>query len=384
MNKVYTVANCCLLLLLCVTCCDCEGRKTKQTSSEDSSHIAQRQIVNLYIENSGSMAGYFTGNSRIKDIIKDYYDRIKERGSASDTITLNYINNDVERTTDNIDVYLLSTQKKCTSKFTKIDDILTKAMRQCNDSTVNIVISDYSFTSNTSSLTMASSGITRIFTEQMKDDKKLCVAIYKYMSDFNGKYYPGGINCKKPLPFYLWIFGNAEQVKNIVNSPIKSQNCGTLILQPYQELIPIIDAKKKRMVNGNTIVVSEWDKDRNRDITKYSVTIDLDLSNVILSNEEIRNISMYQISEGYTIESITPKDNGSYSFVVSTGKPSPGVISIAYLQKELPEWVEKSDYTGAGIPKDSTTYGLNSLISGVYDAYHNSLDKIFKTEIILK
>ena len=204
------------------------------------------------------------------------------------------------------------------------------------------------------------------------------------MSDFNGKYYPGGINCKKPLPFYLWIFGNAEQVKNIVNSPIKSQNCGTLILQPYQELIPIIDAKKKRMVNGNTIVVSEWDKDRNRDITKYSVTIDLDLSNVILSNEEIRNISMYQISEGYTIESITPKDNGSYSFVVSTGKPSPGVISIAYLQKELPEWVEKSDYTGAGIPKDSTTYGLNSLISGVYDAYHNSLDKIFKTEIILK
>ena len=57
------------------------------------------QIVNIYVENSGSMKGYFSGNSQIKDIIKDYYDRIDDSQSEGDTITLNFINTQIENST---------------------------------------------------------------------------------------------------------------------------------------------------------------------------------------------------------------------------------------------------------------------------------------------
>ena len=355
--------------------------KFQTTEEQEPQHS---QTVNFYVENSGSMRGYFTGNSQIKDIIKEYYDRIHERQEEGDTITLNYINTQIEASPCSIKDYLLNCQGKCTASYTKIDDILSMAMEGINDSTVNIVISDYCFTSDDSSFPMAQSGITEIFTKRLKTDKRLSVIIVKYMSDFKGKYYPGGIACNKPLPFYIWIFGNEKQVKKIVNAPIKSQNYGILILQSCQDVVFNIITPKARMVDGNAIVVKEWAKDRNRDITKYSVTVELDLSKVILPKKSICNTNNYSIAGGYTIESIEEKENDVYSFNISTGKPSPGTISFAYIQQDLPEWVEKSNYEGIGIPVDSTTLGVKYLIGGVYDAYHNMSNKLFETIITLK
>jgi hypothetical protein len=330
------------------------------------------------------MKGYFTGNSLIKDVIKDYYDRIDESKSKGDSITLNYINTQIENSSDGIKEYLLNCQSKCTASYTKIDDILSLAMEDINDSTVNIVISDYSFTSPNGSLAMAQSGITGLFTKKLKTDSSLSVAIIKYMSDFNGKFFPGGIAIKKPMPFYLWIFGNEKQVKRIVNAPIKSDNCGMLILQISQEITPIIKTKKARMVDNNSIIVKEWDKDRNRDVTAYSTTIELNLSKVILTKEDICNTCNYSVTPGYRIVSIEEREDSIYAYHVSTNKPAPGVVSIEYTRQDLPEWVEKSNFTGTGIPKDSTTLGVKYLIGGVYDAYHNISNILFETKITLK
>ncbi len=342
------------------------------------------QIVNIYVENSGSMKGYFSGNSRIKDIIKDYYDRIDDSQSDGDTITLNFINTQIENSPAEIKDYLMACQSKCSAAYSKIDDILQMAMDCINDSTVNIVISDYCFESDNSSFPMAMSGITSLFSKRLKTDTCLSVAIIKYMSDFNGKYYPGGIQVKKSMPFYLWIFGNEKQVKRIVNVPITSPNYGMLILQPSQIIVPKIISKKARMVEDNSIIVSEWDKDRNRNATTYSTMIELNLSKIILTKEEICNTANYAITNGYRIESVEEKENGIYCYRVSTNKPSPGVISIEYTQQNLPKWVEKSNFIGTGIPKDSTTLGVKYLIGGVYDAYHNLSDKVFETKITLE
>jgi len=330
------------------------------------------------------MKGYFSGNSQIKDIIKDYYDRIDDSQNEGDTITLNYINTKIENSSEEIREYLMACQSKCTAAYTKIDDILSMAMEGINDTTVNVVISDYCFESDNSSFPMAMSGITGLFSKRLKTDSTFSVAIIKYMSDFNGKYYPGGITIRKPMPFYLWIFGNEKQVKNIVTAHVKSSNCGMLILQPLQMISPSIITKKARMVEDNSIIVKEWDKDKNRDATTYSTTIELNLSKIILPKEDLCNTNNYSITEGYWIESIKKQENDIYAFRVVTNKPSPGVISIAYTLKELPDWVEKSNFTGTGVPKDSTTLGVKYLIGGVYDAYHNKSNKIFETKISLK
>ena len=368
-----------LLLSLFESC----GRSTKVKVIEEQ-EPQYCQTVNIYVENSGSMKGFFSGNSQIKDIIKDYYDRIDDYQSEGDTITLNFINTQIENSTAEIKEYLMTCQSKCTAAFSKIDDILLMAMEGINDSTVNIVISDYCFESDNSSFPMAMSGITGLFSKRLKTDANLSVAIIKYMSDFNGKYFPGGVPTKKSMPFYLWIFGNEKQVKRIVNAPIKSANYGMLILQPSQNIVPTIDTKKARMVEDNSIIVKEWDKDRNRDVTTYSTTIELDLSKIILTKEDIRDTSNYSVTHGYRIVSIEEKDNGVYVYRVSTNKPAPGIVSIEYRLQDLPEWVEKSNFTGTGVPQDSTTLGVKYLIGGVYDAYHNLSDKVFETKISLK
>lgn len=372
-----------VIAIYCSTMYTCKPRPSKIVKLEDTVRV-QKQIVNFYIENSGSMKGYFAGNSQIKDVIKEYYDRISERASKGDTITLNYINTEIENSPKGVKDFLLDSENKCTAPYTKIDDILSMSMEDLNDSTVNIVISDYCFTSNNGSFSMAQSGITELFTKRLKDDADLSVAIIKYMSDFNGLYYPGGIRNNKPLPFYLWIFGNESQVKRIVNVPIKTPQYGLLVLQTTQSVKRDIKVKKARMVEDDAIIVKEWSKDRNRESTIYSLLLEMDMSRVILPKEEICDITKYQVTEGYSIESISNKEGEVFSYKITTGKPSPGKLSIAYIQQDLPEWVEKSNYTGTGVPKDSTTLGVKYLIGGVYDAYHNLSNKVFETKITLK
>jgi len=56
------------------------------------------------------MKGYFSGNSQIKDVIKDYYDRIDDSQNEGDTITLNFINTKIENSSAEIKEYLMSCQ----------------------------------------------------------------------------------------------------------------------------------------------------------------------------------------------------------------------------------------------------------------------------------
>lgn len=391
MKKSLFGLFCCLLLVFGIISIHSCSRKPKQLETEEI--VDNRSIkVNLFIENSGSMKGYFAGNSQIKDIIKAYYDRIRETQRDSDAITLNFINTQIENYSDNIKSYLVNAQSKCNASYTKVDDILSIAMDGCNDSTVNIVISDYCFESNDGSLAMAASGVTSLFSEQMKSNSDLSVAIIKYMSDFKGKYFPGGINCNKPLPFYIWIFGNGKDVKKIANLPIKNDNCGKLLLQPHQIVNHRIISRKARMVDGDAIIVKEWDKKRGRgfscsrmdDSDEYIAKVEVNLSNVILSEDDIVNKENYIISNGYRINSIIRDQEDKYIYVISTLKPSPGIIKIDYLMDKLPKWVEESNFSGKGIPDDSTTLGIKDLITGVYDAYHNTSNEYFSIRITLK
>ena len=378
--------------ILIFTSCGGRGSGSPQNPTiPENQEISEYQTVNIYIENSGSMVGYFNGNTQIKEILKQYYDRISEDKSISDTVTLNFINQSVEEYKNDINSYLSVAASKCTASYTKLDEILSKVMADVNDSTTNILISDYCFTSNSGSFQTAESGITKIFTKSIAKNNNLSVSIFKYISDFKGKYYPGGIKCNQPRPFYIWIFGNNKQLKKLTSLKIKNANCGMLSLQSQTDVSFLIKRKKTdnaRMFDTDgSIIVEEWDKDRNsvRGTISYSFLIEADMSNIILSNEELLKSDNYSISEGYEIVDISNKSESIYDYVISTSKPSPGKISLSYGIPELPEWVVKSNYEGNGIPSDSTTLGVKYLIEGVYDAFNNKSDNnYFTIDINLK
>ena len=386
MVKILSQIFCSVVVLLLI--CACERRNnTGEPIIVESISVPNYQTVNMYIESSGSMVGYFNGNSQIKEILKQYYDRISEDTDISDTVTLNFINQTVDEYHNDINNYLSDAARKCTASYTKIDEILSKVMGVVNDSTTNILISDYCFTSDNGSFQTAESGITKIFTENISKNKNLSVAMFKYISDFKGKYYPGGIKCNQPRPFYVWIFGNKRQIKNLIGLKIKNANCGMLSLQSQTEVPFVVKTNKARMFDKDgSIIVKEWEKDRNpvRDMVSYSFLIEADMSNLVLSSGDLLNKENYSLSSGYEIIDINNPSESIYDFVISTGKPSPGVISISYGIPELPEWVVKSNYEGSGIPSDSTTLGVKYLIEGVYDAFNKKGNKYFAIDVKLK
>jgi len=369
---------------------------TKKDSTSINTKVDESTTYNIFIENSGSMKGYFSGNSTsdLETIINDYYDRLTSENTVeSDTITLNYINKKKDDSKMSIQRYLSTAQSRCTEKYTKIDDILAMAMDNAKGNTVNIVVSDYCFESDNGNYQTAQSRINKLFTNKLNLNNDLSVAILKYEVGFNGKYFPGGIPCNRKLPVYFWIFGDANRVKKVLALNVKTQPEQNLLLQSSKSMDFKLDASSKRAIKGNEIHVKNLNADRKKsggcsssNLSSYSFKVIMDLSSSILSDQELKKTINYKMnsssSSAYTIESITNQDS-EYTFYISTEKPAPGSLDVAF-KLFLPQWVEDSNYEGNGVPPAGKTTGIKYLIEGVYDAYHNKADSYFTFTINLK
>lgn len=383
MNKKYVIpilicTFAVLLLVIIYPNITCPSKRKIQTELDiiPSSNVNTDSIaLNIYVENSGSMAGYcnITNPGSLETLLSDWYDRINENLSEGDTITLNFINTKIEEFRSNKNSYLLSTKSKCTASYTKIDDMLQMMMDKVSDNDVNIMVSDYVFTTNNGNFLTASSQITSLFAKQLKSKNDLAVAIFKYMVDFNGKYYPGGLKCQKPLPIYVWVFGKDVNVNKIANLSYNTVNCGEYYLQLSQHPRYKIVSKNKRMIKNNSIIVSKWNPIRNNEYYEFQVVVDL--SNSLLKKSEVTSKDNYTIESQstsvYNITSIKLLEDDKYSYTIRTNRPSPGSIKVQYPIK-TPSWVESSNFVGPGIPNDSTTLGIKYLVDGVSKAFRDA------------
>lgn len=380
-------------MAICLLIESCSGRRGGDSSS-DTGAIPELvsedkpTTINFFVENSGSMKGYFSGRSTsdLETLINEYYDRLKE-SSKVDTTTLSFINTQVEKTTDDISHFLRTVKSKCNAKYTKIDDILKMSMDAVDENNINIVISDYCFDSDTGNLAIAQSHITKLFTEYLNMNSDMSIAIIKYMVGFDGYYFPknGSIPCKRDMPVYFWIFGKAKQIKRITSLNLKTKSCGTLLLQIADAKTATIEMKNKRAIqhskDGDKIVVKHWEAKRHS--ATYCASVLVDLTDMILNDSDLEDVNNYSIrsnsSSRYWISSISKKDN-KHSFDICTDKPSPGEVDISF-SLQLPNWIEKSNFEGNGLPSDSTTLGIKYLIGGAFDAYYNRSTTYFSFKI---
>ena len=84
------------------------------------------------------------------------------------------------------------------------------------------------------------------------------------------------------------------------------------------------------------------------------------------------------------IVNIKSESNGQYIYTIATNRrPFACDLTIGYTTK-LPNWVITSNFENNSLPKDSTTYGIKSLIEGVNNAYQNKDNNIFTINLSLK
>lgn len=368
-----------LVLFLNLESCKGRGGKEDGPSGNDTTEVKSPVRYNIYVENSGSMAGYcnISDKDALETLLQDYYDRINSNKIEEDTITLNFINTEIETSKSDKKVFFHSIKQKCTAKYTKLDDMLSLMMSNVTDDDVNIMVSDYVFTTDDGNFLTASSAITSLFSQQLKKNN-IAVAIFKYMRNFSGKYYPGGITCNKPLPIYVWIFGRPDEVREVSKMRFQTSNCGEYFLQTSYNAPIELTAKSKRMIQGNIIKVSEWESARHEDYYEFGLIADL--RNTLLTEEEILDAHRYVLTSSNTsefnISSIAKEGDDKYKFTIRTVKPAPGRLTISN-PIIVPEWIENSNFTGNGIPSDSTTLGISYLIDGVSNAFRDVSGKKF-------
>ena len=359
--------------------CKGRGEKGGNLGGKDSTEIKSPVRYNIYVENSGSMAGYCNINDKdaLETLLQDYYDRIDSNKEEEDTITLNYINTKIVTSSSDKGVFLHSIKQNCTAQYTKLDEMLSLMMSNVTDDDINIMVSDYVFTTNCGNFQTASSAISSLFFKQLKKSN-VAVAIFKYMRSFSGKYYPGGLPCNKPLPIYVWIFGRPNEVRKVSKMSFQTSNCGEYFLQTSYYAPIELTAKSKRMIQGNSIKVSEWESVRHENY--YEFDLIADLRNTLLSEEEILDAHRYVLTSSNTskfnISSISKEGDDKYRFTIRTDKPAPGQLTFSN-PIIVPEWIKNSDYTGNGIPSDSTTLGISYLIDGVSNAFKDVSSKKF-------
>lgn len=256
-------------------------------------------------------------------------------------------------------------------------------MDNVDENSVGLLISDYCFESKNGNWATAQSGITKLFTRRLNMNANLAVAILKYNAGFNGKYFPGGINCNKPLPIYIWAFGTSENIKKIVN--LKVENDGVLVFQSSKQLqSKVIKVSgrpaKGRIIEDGTVVVKEWNKEHYDDI--YSLDLKMEVDCLALPKSLIRDINNYGVTDRYKLDEIKLVDE-ICEMKICTDRPAPGTIIIEY-PYQIPQWVEDSNFEGNGLPEDGTTLGFKYLVKGVFDAYNDKYENYFSTSITLK
>ena len=85
-KKIVVMRSCiaslsCLYLMICSSCGNPRSGESKNEDNTKEIEIVKKEPItyNFYVENSGSVKGYFKGNTNdAGNILKEFYDRIEE------------------------------------------------------------------------------------------------------------------------------------------------------------------------------------------------------------------------------------------------------------------------------------------------------------------
>lgn len=407
-----------IALMLCLTtsCAVDAGEQTaKKTKSANSSANSVKQVsndnkkgdvlINLFIENSGSMMGYFNGQdfqmeigSLITGLQQAYGDK---------NVHFYYINKSIYKGSDKSDVFirgLVSNANVGNRTSTNIGELIEKVCDSTyvKKNSVSILISDFIISPGSkNAASVSASEINKISGVSNKlAENNYAVAFYRMLvSDFTGKYYDCDdkhkLLSKEKRPYFMMVVGDKDFIKmfqagiapKIINM---SNNKASTNHQCYFKLDSVnVKFKFPKGVNfrvcSNPLCIHEnkymLGKDKEGNEFKY-FTFNIETSKSfpkLLSASYLTNKNNYKLSDDNAfIEKISQK-NGKYNFQIKlkSGKKSKAIKSTTLIVKLIiqnPAWIEKynindcSEIFAEG--NEEKTYGLEYVTRGMFSTFH--------------
>lgn len=376
--------------------------------------ISKPVKLHAFIENSASMDGYVEGVTGFENSVYNLLSDLKIMDEMVRNLNLYYINSAIPfKKTDalpnDIEDFI---QKLSPAEFKQkggqrgvsdIKMIIDTVLKFVKEDEVVVLVSDFVFSPGAKSaqdyLVAQKIGIKISIDEKVKKGD-FSVLVLRYSSSFNGVYYDYK-NSKHQYtgerPFYIWLIGPVTVIDRIIDAKIYERS-----VNPPQEMVYLSKSILGIQLNykvskagkrGNfsfdaaskgKILVDCESASSGKYNGQFGFNLKVDYSGIRLPAEYLKDSTNYTVSDNYSIEKIetldTDKSNGyTHQIFVKTNMLRDTDLKITLLNK-LPKWVSKySSINDSNILADqnekSKTFGLEYLISGVYDAFQNTADR---------
>lgn len=377
----------------------------------------QNPIVNVYMENSGSMFGYVNGLTEFEESIYSYLSDICLNGT--DSMNLFYINSRIipQQKKLNHTARIKDFIKKLSPYHfvssggslgtTDIAEMMTSILNKTDDKTVSLFISDCIPSPGKGIdaavyLVTLQIGIKAAFANKLKSSNDFCVKAYRLNGMFNGKYYNRLNNAtiiNDVRPFYILLMGREELINNITKKVPEERIKGRGVEHSFTisniahevgyEIVgtPKIGTFRRCMKSPKYHVVKAEKADKGKNKGKFMFTVGIDFSGLPVANDYLLDPENYKLSsKDYELSVSTPKEKGKCShllgFTLIPQIPKPGRCDLKIaLKKQLPSWIiQCTDEEGLDIREGNSmtqTYGLKYLFEGIYEAFTNGNDSNF-------
>lgn len=384
-----------------------ESDNTTSVDNKVSDPQRNKKTVNVYIENSGSMDGYVRGVTEFEQSVYNYLSDIKN-ADVADCLNLYYINSEMIDFAVNVDADVISDfieklepydfkirgGNRGTSDLAMIiRDILT----QTDSNHISILVTDGIFSpgkgKNASEyLVNQEIGIKNNLAKQLKNYPDFAVVVYQLSSKFNGTYYnkidsPIHLD-NKQRPFYIWLFGQAEDLSNLCEEVPDGNFRGSGVLKKFSIVAGGRDVdyavknqsgKFKLSRKAHKTEIEDLKADRDG---KVRFSVNVDFSSLLLDDDYLADVSNYDV-HGWDLSvkknTSTAKYTHTITLTTQKSKQKNGLLSIK-LRMAKPDWDDVNDSEGER-PIEGKTYGIKQQIDGVYGAFTNK--NKYYTELLI-
>lgn len=393
------------LLMFCVFvivgCKSHRGGSTNRTAERDTatayiSAVEYNPIINVYIENSGSMDGYVKGQTEFEHIVYNYLVDLKQIRIAK-KLNLYYINSQILPQQDDINDFI---EKLEPSSFkakggnrgsSDIALMIKDILAEMNDSVVSIFISDCIFSPGKGKdaddyLNNQQIGIKNYLGDYIYDHPQLAVVGYRCISQFEGYCYDKndlGKYYKGPRPFYIWLFGG-QGALNRIRIEMQKNNRP---LKGVENVFTVFKGGAEMPDSCYAIKIKSGSFDLDKSDPKHSIknlkadkggrirfSVEVNYAPIILSDDYLCNTELYELSDPkYELVSVEKiKDYKKYSHVLTfeTDHVHPSTLDIV-LKAGVPTWPKQyNDDEGNEITEDNAdkTYGIKYMTDGIASA----------------
>lgn len=410
-NTVKTFSFCVATLLAVtivtesISSCDSNPRRTKRgtnnvvkqdTATAYIDAIDFNPVVNVYIENSGSMDGYVKGQTEFEQIVYNYLVNLKLAKITSE-LNLFYINSKLLPQQDDVQDFI---EKLEPSSFkakggnrgsSDISNMIGLIMKEMNDSTVSIFVSDCIFSPGKGRdagdyLNNQQIGIKNAVGQYFNAHPKLAVMGYRCLSSFNGYYYDkndSGILYNGKRPFYVWLFGTQGALNRIQNEMLKNRYQLDGVQNDFMAFaggttMPDSCYAVKRG-SGNFDLkksdpkhsIEKLKADKNG---KVRFSVEVNYAAFILSDAYLCDTSMYVLNDPkYRVVAVERiKEYKKYSHIIHIEAdrvhPSNLEIKLCTGKPTWPKYYNDDEGSAISASNSEKTFGIKYMTDGIADA----------------